>query len=330
MSLTELLRATSRTFAIGIELLEPPLREQVRVSYLLLRVSDYLEDNSEMTPARKVELLLRWAEVLDGDGGIEEFAAGLRKSELRNADAGMPDALAARRSDDVYRALHELEDAPRRAIIAHVTQSTLGMARWVETGPRFETEGDLDDYMHEVAGRVGYLLTDLFALHTDDIAGRRIAMAELGREFGLALQTVNVIRGLHSDRFRGWIFIPQSYLTGTALSPADLFEPGNRVEALRVLDRLVEKAERHLEAARRYIREIPRRQRSIRLFCMLPLLFAVRTLAISRADARVFHTELKIGRAEVRRIVRNAGLFGYSNSWLDWYCGRLGRPGVAE
>ena len=38
------------------------------------------------------------------------------------------------------------------------------MARWTERGPVFRTEADLDDYMHEVAGRVGHLLTELFVL----------------------------------------------------------------------------------------------------------------------------------------------------------------------
>lgn len=322
MSLTELLRATSRTFAIGIELLEPPLRQQVQVAYLLLRVSDYLEDNPDMAPGRKVELLRRWSKVLEGKARIEEFV-----DSLGSVNTAMPDALAARRSEEVYLELQELADAQRRVIVAHVTRSTLGMARWVEHGPRFASEADLDDYMHEVAGRVGYLLTDLFALHSEDIAARRVAMSDLGREFGLALQTVNVIRGLHADRFRGWIFIPESYVEGSGLAPAELFEPGNRSAALAVLDRLVAKAERHLDAARRYIRQIPRRHRSIRLFCMLPLLFAVRTLAISRADARVFRQEMKIGRTEVRRIVRNASIFGFSNLWLDWYCERLGRRG---
>ena len=54
MNLRELLRVASRTFAIGIERLPGVLCEATTVAYLLLRVSDYLEDNEEM-PA-----MIRW------------------------------------------------------------------------------------------------------------------------------------------------------------------------------------------------------------------------------------------------------------------------------
>ena len=71
--------------------------------------------------------------------------------------------------------------------------STLGMARWIRRGPDLADEEDLDDYMHEVAGRVGLLITELFALDIEQVSRRRVEMLTLGREFGLALQTVNVI-----------------------------------------------------------------------------------------------------------------------------------------
>ena len=41
-SLDQLLRATSRTFALGIERLPQPLRDEVRVAYLVLRILEHL------------------------------------------------------------------------------------------------------------------------------------------------------------------------------------------------------------------------------------------------------------------------------------------------
>jgi farnesyl-diphosphate farnesyltransferase len=52
-----MLELVSRTFALGIEQLPARLREPITVAYLLLRVSDYLEDNLEMPTGRKIELL---------------------------------------------------------------------------------------------------------------------------------------------------------------------------------------------------------------------------------------------------------------------------------
>ncbi|MDT8368443.1 MAG: hypothetical protein RQ745_04510, partial [Longimicrobiales bacterium] len=94
---------------------------------------------------------------------------------------------------------------------------------------------------------------------------------------------------------------------------------------LEILDRLVPKAEAHLEAARRYIAVLPTRERGIRLFCLLPYLFAVRTLAISRANPRVFEEETKITRSEVKRIYLWTRLLGGSDRWVAWYARRLAR-----
>jgi hypothetical protein len=48
-------------------------------------------------------------------------------------------------------------------------------------------------------------------------------------------------------------------------------------------------------------------------------MFAIRTLAISRRNAQVFESEAKMSREEVKRIVMQATLWGWSNSWLDSY-----------
>lgn len=317
-SLSELLHAASRTFAVGIDLLPEPLRGEVQVAYLLLRVSDYLEDNEEMESGEKVRLLHLWEAVLAGERQVEAI-----EGELTAASDPTPDALVARHVRDVMEGTEALEEEAREIVVRYVRDSTLGMARWVERGPDFRTEADLDDYMHEVAGRVGWLLTDLFAHHSRRIRGHRDAMMELGREFGLALQTVNVIRGLHDDRERGWVYIPRDFVDA-GVAPSEIFEPGNRDAAVRVLDRLVAKAEGHLAAARAYVRRIPRTHHRIRLFCLLPLFFAVRTLAISRSNPDVFDQETKITRREVHSITRWSTLLGFSNTWVEWFCQRLG------
>ena len=320
-TLEELLQATSRTFAIGIELLPAGLLEQVRIAYLLLRISDYIEDTEALEPSRKIQLLKLWERTLVGEAGIDDLARALGSVE----DA-IPDAQAARRVRQIYQGLLELEAAPRDAVVRHVGGSTLGMARWVERGPRFEVEADLDDYMHEVAGRVGYLLTNLFSLASRRIAQRREELLPLSREFGLALQTVNVIRGLHGDRRRGWVFVPRSYCRAAGVPRDELFRTEHLGEALTVLERLAAKAEGHFDAAEEYIRLLPRRQRRIRLFCLLPFFFGVRTLAISRTNPAVFREETKIGRPAVRRISRHTAILGHSNAWIGSYRRRLARP----
>ncbi len=317
-SLQELLAASSRTFAVGIGLLPSPLEEEVAVAYLLLRVSDYLEDSRELGVEEKVALLGSWRRVLAGRAGRRSLI-----ERLRAAREDTPDALVARHAATVLDGLDGVAPSAREILVRRVRESSAGMARWTERGPRFETEADLDDYMHEVAGRVGHLLTELFALRLPGVRNARERMMPLGREFGLALQTVNVVRGLHEDRDRGWVYVPAAFLPDSRTPPHELFRAANLDAAMTALARLVEKADGHLAAGRAYIRLIPRRYHRVRLFCLLPLLFAVRTLAISRANPAVLRRETKVTRRDVRAITRRALALGFSNGWIERYCKRL-------
>ncbi len=318
ITLQNLLRTASRTFAIGIEQLPAVLCDAGTVAYLLLRVSDYLEDNEDMLPQEKVVLLKLWAEILNGSAKSLELTRS-----IQNADTSNPDAVVAQHTEDILARLASLPQEAREIITQHVIHSTLGMARWVERGPQVDDEADLDDYMFEVAGRVGYMLTNLFAWYSTAIRNKKDLLLPLAREFGLALQTVNVIRGLRKDYERGWVYVPKKFLAAVNLTAQELFQPENRAEALKVLDMLADKAERHLHAALTCVKSLPRWEHRIRLACIFPLMFAIRTLAISRRNAQVFESEAKITREEVKRIVMQATLWGWSNSWLDSYYHKL-------
>lgn len=322
LTLRDMLRAASRTFAIGIERLPGGLGDAVMVAYLLLRVSDYLEDNQDMPPDRKVALLKLWDDVLAGEADVETLT-----SQFAAVDPGNPDAIVAEHAADVIARLRALPPEVQTPIVKNVRDSTQGMARWVARGPVVGDEADMDDYMHEVAGRVGYLLTHLFAWYSYYIRLHKDMLMPLAREFGLALQTVNVIRGLREDYERGWIFVPETFCKAVNISREQLFQPEHRPEAMRVLDMLADKAERHLRAALAYLKALPPWQHSIRLFCIFPLMFAVRTLAISRKNHDVLESEAKITREEVARIVRDSTLWGWSNLWLEHYYRQLSAVG---
>ncbi|MBL8057214.1 MAG: squalene/phytoene synthase family protein [Anaerolineales bacterium] len=313
-----LLRATSRTFALSIEHLPGHVREALCLAYLILRISDFLEDNDYMPVERKVALLQLWDHILAGQASAAELVAALADRAPAEADAQ-----AAHQAPEILAALGRLPPALQTHVLVHCRNTTQGMARWVARGPDIPAEGDMDDYMHEVAGRVGYLVTDIFAWYSGWIRSRRGALMPLAREFGLALQTVNVIRGLRKDYERGWIFVPESFCAAVDLRRADLFNPAYQLQALQVLDMLGDKAERHLHVALAFVKTLPRWLHGLRLACIWPLLFAVRTLALSRHNVNVLIGEVKMTRAEVQTIVRDSTLFGWSNSWLDQYVQHL-------
>jgi farnesyl-diphosphate farnesyltransferase len=310
----QMLRMVSRTFTLSIEQLPNDIRDAVALSYLLFRVSDCLEDHATMPAAEKAQLLELWSKILEG----QEAAAELTH-QLAHLDSNDPEVYVAQQADDLVDYLNTFPPEIQTIIIDRVNETTLGMARWQRQGPIVKSEAELDDYMYHVAGLVGYLLTDLFAWHSPRIEARKDRLLPLGREFGLALQTVNVIRGLRKDYDRGWIFVPQTFLEQVGLTPDQLFLSDFEERGLQVVRMLADKAEQHLQHGLEYIQTIPRTQHRIRLFCVWPLFFAVKTLAISRNNANVLRDEAKMSRAEVKAIIRDTTLMGWSNRWLNRY-----------
>ena len=52
-----MLRKVSRTFALSIEQLPPPVCDIITIAYLMFRVADCIEDHANMPPERKAQLL---------------------------------------------------------------------------------------------------------------------------------------------------------------------------------------------------------------------------------------------------------------------------------
>ncbi len=318
---SQMLRGVSRTFALSIEQLPRDLREATANAYLLLRVSDCLEDHETMPAHRKSYLLRLWADVLAG----KETAVRLTDS-IADLDGSDPEVNVAQNAGMLLDWLRKLPAGLQEPILTRVRRSTLGMARWQDHGPFVEDEAALDDYMHEVAGRVGYLVTDLFAWHSARIRERREALMPLARQCGLALQTVNIIRGIPKDYQRGWVFVPQTFMQEVGLTRATLLDPAYLEQSLLATNKLVTKAVRHLDHGLAYIALFPRRFHGIRLSLMWPFFFAVATLEQSRGNANVLLSEAKIGRDQVKHIILQTKAFGWSNRWLASYYGRLSRP----
>ncbi|MFW6214301.1 MAG: squalene/phytoene synthase family protein [Spirochaetota bacterium] len=318
----DLLRRTSRTFALSIEQLPRPLCDELSLAYLLLRVSDYLEDHPSLPAAKKVELLDAWEHALRDRALLTAFSHKLSQVEV----AGEPaEAEAARSAPVLLDRLDLLSSDARGIILAHVIATTKGMGRWQAHSPEIADEAEMDDYMHQVAGIVGYLITDLFACYSRRIERDRTQLLPLAREFGLALQSVNVIRGLRKDYERGWIFVPRTFCAAVGLVGSELFSADQERPAMEVVERLVAKAERHLRCALEYVSRLPRRLHRLRLACMWPLLFAAGTLGESRENPAVLRSEAKISRSTVKGIVAKTKIFGWSNAWLSSYTGRLVR-----
>lgn len=281
-----ILEAVSRTFALSIRRLPQPLSGAVQTAYLLCRIVDTVEDDRAVTASVRRALFDAFdAAVVGADasdlGPARAFEALAVSSPL---GSGSERALALN-ATVVFRAFGALTEAERRAILPRILEMSRGMR---EYSARADTDGtlriqdlqDLERYCHFVAGTVGELLTDLFALGCPLAPARRAALGERAARFGLGLQLVNVLKDVAEDAARGDCFLPLSCAKEYGVSIARMFEPFERTAALRLCRFLSARAREHLEAAAEYTLLWPEDDAgaTARLFCAGPLALALGTL----------------------------------------------------
>jgi len=279
----------SRTFALSVPYLPPPLDLHVGVGYLLCRIADTIEDEPYWSGSRRQAafslLLMAFArpDLSEAARPIEEWAG---------AD-GAPTTALMRRATSVFRVLESFPPPTMACVAECVTEMITGMRRMPGAGPSasptrlFRTIDELEVYCHYVAGVVGIMLTRLF----DGFLGPEVAFAspariEQGRRFGLGLQLTNILADRVADTQHGRLYLPDLGPTSDA-TPTVL---------ARALD--------HLAEALIYSLAVPPEQEGIRCFCLLPLFFALRTLG-RVADWREGNRtgRPKISRQEVSDIV---------------------------
>lgn len=236
-----MLKDTSRTFYIPINMLGSTLKKTVGSAYLCMRAIDEIEDHETMEPSVKDRLLRKTSEMLR-----EETFDEVAYRELISPYGDILPEVTIRLADWI-------KVCPKQ-IVAKVKDSTAtmatGMADWVKKDWNIKTKADLDDYTYYVAGLVGVMLSDIWKWHDNVETDHDLAIG-----YGRGLQAVNILRNQHEDfEERGVSFIPDGW------SRDDLFEY----------------ADENLAAADEYMKDIDNRR--ITLFCKIPLALAKKTL----------------------------------------------------
>ncbi len=228
--LHSLLEETSRTFALAIPLLPDPLCTEVTEAYLLFRIADTFEDSTRWPVPRRTAALDEMARVLQQRPGSRGVRAALarRWREARPVEhAGYLHLLE--KAPLVFQGLQEMRPEAADIIAGHTVRTCQGMASFLR---RADADGvlrlrDLDElraYCYAVAGIVGEMLTELFLLDCDDAAQLGPRLRRRAREFGEALQLVNVLRDSSADVKEGRSLVPGSVSRQTLfdLARADL------------------------------------------------------------------------------------------------------------
>ncbi len=301
----DVLPEVSRTFAISIRFLPGMLGRAVMTAYLLCRIADTIEDDGTAAPERKVALLDGFLRCLGDRTAADAFPT------LAQDIAGDAAHVSLLRHTDLVCVLLRSLPAPSRARVVHwVSEMVRGMAKFVRLYPhgiRIQTMPEYREYCYYVAGTVGCMLTELWQLHAPSVG--RVEFARLWekcRQFGEALQTVNILKDIAYDaEHENAIYIPAASLAEHGSGHATLLTESYRERNHAAVEDFVRLAWADLDDALEYLLLVPRRAVAIRAFCVLPLLFAYATLR----DLTLTHEMLraggsvKISRREVRSLM---------------------------
>jgi farnesyl-diphosphate farnesyltransferase len=209
--LDQLLKTSSRTFALTIPLLHEPTRREVTVAYLLFRVADSLEDSTLWPRPRKVEELEGLALFLERPSEAE--AARLAERWTTDPPLDHPGYLQLLAEfPEVMRAAAPISAEAWRQVSGHTARTCRAMATFVarEEGGVLHLRDlqDLKGYCYAVAGIVGEMLTELFLLGRDELRPVASEMRRDAAAFGEALQLVNILKDRAADAVEGRHYLP--------------------------------------------------------------------------------------------------------------------------
>ncbi|MGM0462834.1 MAG: phytoene/squalene synthase family protein [Fibrobacterota bacterium] len=311
-----ILHKVSRTYALTIRSLGQPFREPVLIGYLLCRIADTYEDSPLLTLDEKIAALDNYRAYFRS-----VTPSGEQKKDVCDALYSITHATFSLADNEEFLAtfpgpvLTRYETLPedvREIICQTVTEMVAGMKKTViqqnhrgEVGT--ETEKELDQYCYYVAGTVGNMLTSLFAHYSPWISTQAYEnIRPYNADFGRALQLTNIIKDAMGDLRRGVSFIPKDLARRYNVSLYHMHQKKNRQQGHEVMKNLIMKALKDLNRAMEYCILLPKAEPRIRIFCMMPVLFAIKTLEAAAQNDDLLNPDkkIKISRDEVKRTIR--------------------------
>ncbi|PYK59246.1 MAG: farnesyl-diphosphate farnesyltransferase, partial [Verrucomicrobia bacterium] len=222
-TLTDLLRATSRSFYLTLRVLPAAIRPQIGLAYLLARTTDTIADTQLIPPVERLQALQALRERILGNS-----SAPLSFGELARQQSSPAEWSLLQRIEESLAVLGQfsLEDQQRiRDVLVLITSGQeVDLNRFADVSREriaaLNTDDELDGYTYRVAGCVGEFWTKMCRTHLfpkvpldDDF------LLANGVRFGKGLQLVNILRDLPRDLRQGRCYLPADRLWAIGLAP---------------------------------------------------------------------------------------------------------------
>ncbi|EIE80439.1 farnesyl-diphosphate farnesyltransferase [Rhizopus delemar RA 99-880] len=290
----DFLNMTSRSFAAVIQELEPDeVRDAICLFYLVLRGLDTIEDDMTLPLDRKVELLRSFDKIIYKKGWtFNESGPNEKDRELLvQFDVVI---------DEFLRLKPQYQ-----SVIENITKLMgNGMADYA-TGEHREntsvaTVKDFDLYCHYVAGLVGYGLSDIFSASGYEL--KELAEEKkISNSMGLFLQKTNIIRDYREDLDDGRQFWPKEIWGKYAEEFSEFTKAENQLKAKYCLNDMVLNVLNHVPDVLTYLSKL--QTRPIFMFCAIPQVMAIATLALVFNNLDIYQRNIKIRKGEAVKLI---------------------------
>jgi farnesyl-diphosphate farnesyltransferase len=309
--LREILKQVSRSFYLSLIVLPSETRQQVSLSYLFCRAADTIADTDLLPASLRLSYL---ASLQDQFRSSPSFSAiGKLKQSLVPLQTHQAERVLLEQLEGCFRVYLRFSQEDREQIrwlvltLTHSMEMDLNCFPSGGSPPKpFSTFSDLDLYCYYVAGCVGEFWTKMHRLHLPSLRSwDEKRMCEKGIRFGKGLQMTNILRDLSRDLRLGRCYIPETMLKEHGLSADELLSPQTLPHLRPLLLVLIRQAVEHLDCAWDYTMEIPHRETRLRLACILPILFGLKTLKLVASSDRLLDpsVSVKISRLDVYKTI---------------------------
>lgn len=259
------------------------LRDVVGNAYLLCRIADTIEDEPELSPARKQALWERFVEVVSGRDDAASFARDL--SGTLSPATPEPEHELAANANRIVRVTAGFRPRQRTAIERCIRTMSRGMVEFQQDVPAVGLQDmrQLDRYCYFAAGVVGEMLVELFSDYSAAVDRRREELLALAKSHAQGLQMTNILKDVWDDWRNGACWLPRDVFDAAGFDLRGLSAGRGGPGFHEGLSRLVAITRDHLANALRFTLLVPARETGIRRHLLWALGLAV--LALRRVHA---------------------------------------------
>ncbi len=330
-----LLQGVARSFYLTVRILPKNVQNPVAIAYLLARAADTIADTDVIVAEKRLAYLLLFRQQIIEPccvATLRQLSGDLVAKQMSSDERQLLTMLPT-----VFTAYEGLNASDRGQVYQVLLTLIQGMEFDLNTFPVEHTghikalpsEQALDEYTYYIAGCVGEFWTQIMMDHVPSlaVAGWSINIhANLGIQFGKALQMTNILRDLPKDLRIGRCYLPEQLLQQHNLTPQMLLNGDYWAAQPLLFDQL-----RHTlnlyQAAGRYVFAIPRRCLRLRLAALWPVVIGLETLMLLVVNEQWLDPMCpsKVKRNKVYAMLFASVWMVFSHRLIGWWLQRYQR-----